>query len=211
MFPLRDIAARDLDPETSRRDRNRLRTRAALNTAAVRLFAQRGYDGTSVDDICSEAGVSVRTFFRYFDGKEDVLFARQMEITPFLGGLATQSPDVPALEAVRRAYLEQPRLTPEEVEVSVLFHQGMATSTLLQGRYVEGLRYFREQVAQALAARDGRTTPDEADILAAAIGQATLDHAYTRWIERGNRGDLRKTVETAFRTLDQLTLGTLPV
>jgi AcrR family transcriptional regulator len=205
VFPLRDIAARELNPDTGQRERNRLRTRADLNSAAVRRFAQHGYDGTTVDDICTEAGVSVRTFFRYFDGKEDVLFARQMDIRGFLDGLAAQTVDVPPIEAIRRAYLAQPRLTAEEVEVSVLFHQGMATSPTLQGRYVEGLRYFRERVARGLAARAGRTAPNEADVLAATIGQATLDHAYSRWIDRGTPGDLRRSVETAFRLLDEMT------
>ena len=153
----------------------------------------------------SSTGVSVRTFFRYFDSKEDVLFARQMDMRGFLDLLAGQPAEVPALEAIRRAYLGLPRLTDEEIELGVLFHQGMATSPTLQGQYVEGFRLFREQVASTLAARAGRAAPNEADVLAATIGQATLDHAYTRWVTKGTRGDLRKSVDAAFRLLDQIT------
>ena len=58
----------------SLRERKRSRTRRALITAAARLFERRGYGQTTIADIASAAGVSPRTFFGYFDSKEDVLF-----------------------------------------------------------------------------------------------------------------------------------------
>lgn len=58
----------------SLRERKRSRTRRALITAAARLFERRGYGQTTIADIASAAGVSARTFFAYFDSKEDVLF-----------------------------------------------------------------------------------------------------------------------------------------
>ena len=56
-----------------------------------------------------------------------------------------------------------------------------------------------------LADRAGRTTPDDADHLAAALGQSTLDHAYKRWLARDGRGDLRTIVKQAFAMLGALT------
>jgi len=50
-------------------------TREAVVAAAIELFAERGYDATSVDQIARAAGVSRSTFFRQFGGKEDVVFA----------------------------------------------------------------------------------------------------------------------------------------
>jgi AcrR family transcriptional regulator len=199
MFPLRDPDANvGAGAPRGRREQKRLDTRAALNEAAVELFASQGYEHTTVDDLCRAANVSLRTFFRYFESKDDVLFAREMDIAPFLDAIRATSPDVPALEAFRRAYLAQPRISPADAAQAVLFQRAMDSSATLQGQYVVGMEYFRGEVAHALAARAGRRVATDEDILAATIGQATLDHAYRRWIDRDARGDLRPIVERSF-------------
>ena len=208
MFPLRDVEAPGV--AEGRREQKKLATRVALNEAATRLFATKGYEQTSVDDLCREADVSLRTFFRYFEGKEDVLFARDMDIEPFLSTLRDIPADEPALRAVGDAYLAQPRLNPDDIAQALRFHRAMHDSAVLQGRYVMGVEHFRAEVAGVLAERAGRATPDDADHLAAALGQSTLDHAYKRWLARGGRGDLRTIVKQAFATLETLTESDRP-
>jgi AcrR family transcriptional regulator len=56
-----------------RREANKQATRAALLTAAKKLFAERGFDATTVRDIAAAAEVTERTFYRYFDGKEGLI------------------------------------------------------------------------------------------------------------------------------------------
>lgn len=60
-------------PPHSRREANKQATRTALREAAARLFAEQGYEATTVAQITSAARVGERTFYRYFDGKDDLL------------------------------------------------------------------------------------------------------------------------------------------
>ncbi len=58
----------------NRREQNRKRTRERLISVAYRRFLEQGFDNTTVDEIVDEAGVSQRTFFRYFSSKEAIVF-----------------------------------------------------------------------------------------------------------------------------------------
>ncbi len=77
----------DESPAIGIRERARGALRGELADVALRLFEERGYDQTPVDDIASAAGISPRTFYRYFGTKEEVLF----------GDLPPTSVDLPAL------------------------------------------------------------------------------------------------------------------
>ena len=91
---------------TGRREAGKRARRAALTAAAHRLFAERGYEATTVHDIAAAAGLTERTFYRYFDGKEGLLAE---EYQTWLGTLGQAIRDRPAneppLTAVHKAVL----------------------------------------------------------------------------------------------------------
>src|SRR3984885_5093503 len=71
------------------RDRKKLRTRRALADAALRLFAEQGFDATTIDDLADEAEVSKSTFFRFFPAKEAAAIETEAELwTAYLAALA---------------------------------------------------------------------------------------------------------------------------
>ncbi|WP_019632856.1 TetR/AcrR family transcriptional regulator [Actinomadura atramentaria] len=92
------------DTATGLRERKKQRTRHALASAALRLFAERGYEETTIADIAAAADVSPRTFFGYFASKEDVLFAEIDERLAQVGRrLAERPPGETPLETIRHA------------------------------------------------------------------------------------------------------------
>ena len=133
-----------------------------------------------------------------------------MDIEPFLAALRATDPALSPLDAFRDAYLVQPRLSAEDVAQAVLFHRAMGSSAVLQGQYVAGMEWFREEVAIALAERHGGGAPEDADVLAATLGQSTLDHAYRIWLARQGRGDLRAIVERSFDLVKHLVTDRIP-
>ncbi|MFI5527334.1 TetR/AcrR family transcriptional regulator [Kitasatospora sp. NPDC051853] len=80
-----------------RRERNKLRVREGLYKSALRLFAEQGYDGTSIDDIAEDADVARATFFNHFQRKEDLISEwgrhRQAELAASLEELPGPGPE----------------------------------------------------------------------------------------------------------------------
>ncbi|MFD9908645.1 TetR/AcrR family transcriptional regulator [Streptomyces sp. NPDC059063] len=89
-----------------RREQHKERTRKALQEAALRLFEEHGFDGTTVRDIATTVGVTERTFFRYFPSKEDLVLGEILELIPPLCRHIVERPGAePPFTAVRNALL----------------------------------------------------------------------------------------------------------
>lgn len=120
-----------------RREQRKRATRQALQAAADRLFAERGYDATTVRDIADEAGVTERTFFRYFAAKEELAIpAALTSLQPFQEAIRRRPPEEDAVTALRAAVLEiEARMRASRATTLLsLYSQNVPAHVLSRGR-----------------------------------------------------------------------------
>lgn len=99
-----------LNESKGRREANKAAVRTALREAAKRLLAERGYEATTVREIAAAAGVTERTFYRYFHGKEGLITEETLAWIEILHDTTRDRPaGEPLLLAARNAMLEVSR------------------------------------------------------------------------------------------------------
>lgn len=186
-----------IDHAPSRRERKKLETRQALEAAALRLFAERGYEQTTVEDIAEAADVAVRTFFRYFSSKQHVLFGDVVtdRIGRLRDELAVRPDDEPPVRSVA-AVMELLDFTGADEAAQVLARLDlMRRQPSLVTRYLEILDELRAVVVDFVAQRTG--LDPRVDLYPLLVGAActmSWDASLKLWAEPGNQrslGDLR--------------------
>ena len=146
------------------RERKKERTRAELQRHALRLFRDRGYTETTVDDIAAAADVSRSTFFRYFGAKEDVVLFD--DVDPVMERVMRALPDgTPLLAAVRTVLRESFGSLDDEARALEEVRMQLARSvpqiaTVLRERNAFGVG----TAARMVAACTGRE-PDDPEVL----------------------------------------------
>ncbi|HWB21544.1 MAG TPA: TetR family transcriptional regulator [Gaiellaceae bacterium] len=188
---------------TGLRERKKTETRQHLVYAAIRLFAERGFDGVTVEDISAEANVSPSTFFRYFDSKAGAVFglARQ-RIADLSAALEARPANVSVLEVTHDFWLSQVDGIVTDPDV---FH---AQQELADGHAQiagERSRVFdsgREIVAKALRAESPERPVIELEMLASVTVSAVFT-GLRLWHEAG--GDLAEIFEDCWRLVDRPT------
>ena len=168
---------------------------------ALRLFEERGFDAVTVDDIASAAQISVRTFYRYFPAKEDVL---QVNIgrraAALRAALAERPADEAPLHSLRVALAdvvsaEDPVL--RRRWTSVVAATPSALPSVLGGIQLKGLRAIAEFIGARLDLPSESLVPT---MLAAAIG-GVVQAASTQWFIHG--GDLATTIAEGIEVLER--------
>ncbi|SRR5579884_235996 len=142
------------------RERKKQQTRETITHAALRLFAERGYDETTLADIAEAANVAPRTIFSYFESKEDILLCEE---NGFLSELKRRLDERPAgmttVDAIRE-FLSSIEHPDEEAK---LRKQVIAANPDLQvkmrGRHAQLEPMLAESIATDLAAEPGDIRP----------------------------------------------------
>ncbi|MFJ5152108.1 TetR family transcriptional regulator [Streptomyces sp. NPDC088353] len=185
--------------EKARTAAGRTPMREALVAAAFRLFLERGYEQTTVDDIVALAGAGRRSFFRYFPSKEDVVFPDHerylADMTAFLAAGGDEDEPVrracDAARLVLRMYAENPAFSVQRYRITKRVPGLRAYELSVVWRYERALAgYLRTRFARR---RDGTL---RADVIAAAV-VAAHNNALRSWLRSDGRGDAAAAVDHA--------------
>ncbi|GAA1204979.1 mycofactocin system transcriptional regulator [Prauserella alba] len=165
------------------------------------MFDRDGFDATTVDDIAKAAGIGRRTFFRYFDSKNDVVWGAFTDQLEYMRErFAARPPAEPVMESLRAVVVDFNRVAPAETERHRRRLELILRVPALQAHST--LRYadWREVVAEFAAQRTGR---QRADLTPQAIAHAALGTAlaaYEHWLGDPD-SDLATVLDTAFAEL----------
>lgn len=181
-------AAPATEPAGGLRARRKLATREALAEAAVSLFAARGFDAVAVEDIAAAAGVSRRTFFRYFPSKEAAFFAGQEErLDGFRAALADHRRGDPPLAGLRRAALAIAARYEHDRDEVLREHALLQRSSALHA-YDAQLDGRWEGALRAALQAEGADADDTALLAGALLG--VMRAALREWFESTGSFDL---------------------
>jgi AcrR family transcriptional regulator len=186
------------------RSRKKAKTRLMIEDAALTLFAEQGYEATTVEQIAAQVEISTTTFFRYYPSKADVVLCQQDAYLPLLReAIIAYPPGESDLFAVRQAVMEiwVPNVDPEHTRRAGL---AVASSASLRGLYGDLNRTWLEGIAGALSERRGLSEPDEEAMVTARVALGVFNDAIRAWGSDGYREPVGTMVERTFATLKRL-------
>ncbi|MGC0370040.1 TetR/AcrR family transcriptional regulator [Microbacterium sp. SLBN-111] len=186
-----------MDAEASLWERSRRAAYAEISGVAMRLFLDQGFEQTTIDQIAAAAGISRRSFFRYFGTKEDVLLGDLARDGERLRDALDEIPtDVGPWEALRRALDSVHALERDSGDLLKIARMMYDTPSLLS-RSAEKHRHWQALLLPGIRARLG---PDADDVSAAAIiasAIACLDTAGEAWARSHGELDLAELYDRA--------------
>ena len=171
------------------------RAEERLRAAALELFVEHGYDNVTVAQITERAGLTRRTFSRYFTDKRDVLFAGSERLPGLLADAVRQADDaLPPFGALLAALADTGELLASRVSHAAERRAVVRSSPELQER--ERTKLAAVATAMAGALRQRGVAESAADLLAQA-GVAVFTTGFERWAEQPERAGLAERVREA--------------
>jgi AcrR family transcriptional regulator len=153
-----------------------------LAAAAMDLYGEHGFDSTTVEEIATRAGLTERTFFRYFADKREVLFGGAHQLQEFLVAHVLEAPPArPPLEVIATAYMAAgDDIFEARRDFSRARQAIIVANAELQERELIKLATLSAALADALRQRG---VADPAASLAAEAGGSAFKLGFERWVE----------------------------
>jgi len=173
-------------PPLSVRERSRRAVRDELTQLAQSLFVEKGYDETTIDDLAAAAGMSKRTFFRYFASKEDLVVGKYEVLGEQLAeDLAERPSDEPLWTSLRHVFDRVVRYFESETRsaTTIAMENIVRDHPSLNASYLDRISRMQELVLAEARTRAGRQDPADPRIHA-IVGAAfsCLIAAWTTWL-----------------------------
>ncbi|GGT20635.1 TetR family transcriptional regulator [Streptomyces chromofuscus] len=190
----------------SRAAAQRLKMRRELAAAAMELFATKGYEATTVDEIAAQAGVARRTFFRHFRSKEEAIFPDHDDTLIRAEAVLNAAPaHEHPLDTVCRGIKEVMKMYAARPEISVARYKlTREVPTLREAEIASVARYERLFTRYLLGHFDEHAHDDDANddpLLAEVAASAVVtahNHVLRRWLRAGGQGDVEAQLDHAF-------------
>jgi len=181
--------------------------RGRLERAAMELYRERGFEQTTVAEIAKRAGLTERTFFRYFADKREVLFWGAGELQDFMVSALASAPDsATPIEAVAAAIQGAAVLLEQRpIEYARQRRSIIAAHAELQERELIKLASLAAALADTLRRRGVK---DPAASLAAEAGIAVFKIAFEAWTGETSQRDFPELIRESFDELRAVTTGT---
>ncbi|MFC8272244.1 TetR family transcriptional regulator [Streptomyces sp. NPDC057271] len=183
----------------------RLKMRRELAAAAMELFATKGYEATTVDEIAAAAGVARRTFFRHFRSKEEAIFPDHDDtLVRAEAVLNAAPPHEHPLDTVCRGIKEVMKMYAGSPAVSVERYRLTREVPTLREREIASVARYERLFTRYLLGHfderdhhDGNDDPLLAEVAASAVVTAH-NHVLRRWLRAGGQGDVEAQLDHAF-------------
>jgi AcrR family transcriptional regulator len=172
-------------------------------SAAIELFDEQGYEATTVAEIAERAGLTKRTFFRYFSDKREVLFSGSHELQGlWLQGVAAAPADATPLAVVMAGLGPVAEMFTERHGFARIRAGIIEANPELQERELIKLQNLAGAIKAALV---GRGVSANAAILAAQAGVTVFHVAFARWVEQDDPTAFRRLMDEALEELRSVT------
>lgn len=171
-----------------------------LTGAALKLLASKGFDAVTVDEIVATAGVSKRTFFRYFASKEDVVVQFLADMGADMRAELAGRPSEESLSAaLRHTVLVSVNACAGHSEQALRVVQLILGTPALRARFLERQAQWRDELAAEVADRLGLApATDLFPQLAAGVALTAFDTVLQRWSDSDGAEDAGGLTDRAF-------------